>query len=400
MKLFCVCIASILISQYCNAAPQRLEGLDSEVELVPATNTNERDPESGFPLRGNGGSVGSGFPVIIVRTSSAGRNPLHTLLNDFFGKSGTTNEETPIEEEDIPEIPLSNFPDLSSILGIKNKDTSETDVSTDENIFPDFPSIFSKGTTNTEKKCGLLCTLFKNFDTQLKTIEEEVREIRDREREKENEIDQGDEQESSGPVNEYTEEVLPDGTVVRTNKTYSTSEDGTSFFSFQSTSFNSFGDSTKTKTDEEIDEGANQDDEVATDTVSDNDSPQKEYEDEEEQREELEDNIPVTIETENKRSARSANDPFDQQQEDVSAFLLKGSKPFKQEKHILSSQNPQDNEISNNPLRTRGGIPVYPPVSLDGDTLVNDLLLENGRRGGLVRLEPDAELLKQEATEY
>ena len=86
---------------------------------------------------------------------------------------------------------------------------------------------------------------------------------------------------------------MPDGTVVRTNKTYSTSEDGTSFFSFQSTSFNSFGDSTKTKTDEEIDEGANQYDEVATDTVSDNDSPQKEYEDEEEQREELEDNVGV-----------------------------------------------------------------------------------------------------------
>lgn len=108
----------------------------------------------------------------------------------------------------------------------------------------------------------------------------------------------------------------------------------------------------------------------------------------------------ITIEKENKRIARSPNDPFDQQQEDVSAFLLKGSKPFKQEKDILSSQNPEDNEISNNPLRTRGGIPVYPPVSLDGDTLVNDLLLENGRRGGLVRLEPDAELLRQETSEY
>jgi len=80
--------------------------------------------------------------------------------------------------------------------------------------------------------------------------------------------------------------------------------------------------------------------------------------------------------------------------------LLKGTKPFKQEKDLLSSQNPEDNEISNNPLRTRGEIPVYPPVSLDGDTLVNDLLLENGRRGGLVRLEPDAELLGQETTEY
>merc|ERR1712198_822479 len=141
-----------------------------------------------------------------------------------------------------------------------------------------------------EKKCGLLCTLFKNFDTQLKTIEEEVREIRDKEREKENEIDQGDEQESNEPVNEYTEEVLPDGTIVRTNKTYSTSDDGTSFFSFQSTSFNSFGDS---KSDEEIDEAIDQDDEGAIDTVSDNDTPSKEYEDDEEQREEIEDNVGV-----------------------------------------------------------------------------------------------------------
>ena len=130
-------------------------------------------------------------------------------MNDFFGKSGSTDEEKiDNEEEDIPEIPLSNFPDLSSILGISNKDTNEGDVNTDENVFPDFTSIFSKaGATDDEKKCGLLCTLFKNFDTQLKTIEEEVREIRDKEREKENEIDQGDEEENSGPVNEYSEEV-------------------------------------------------------------------------------------------------------------------------------------------------------------------------------------------------
>merc|ERR1712218_227017 len=188
------------------------------------------------------------------------------------------------EEEDIPEIPLSNFPDLSSILGISNKDTNEGDVNTDENVFPDFTSIFSKaGATDDEKKCGLLCTLFKNFDTQLKTIEEEVREIR----EKENEIDQGDEEENSGPVNEYTEEVLPDGTIVRTNKTYSTSEDGSSFFSFQSTSFNSFGDSSDTKTEEEIDDDEGKD--VADDSISDNDSPTKEYEDVEEEREEMED---------------------------------------------------------------------------------------------------------------
>ena len=36
---------------------------------------------------------------------------------------------------------------------------------------------------------------------------DQVREIRDKEREKENEISQGDDQESTAPVNEYTEEV-------------------------------------------------------------------------------------------------------------------------------------------------------------------------------------------------
>merc|ERR1712226_1770143 len=111
--------------------------------------------------------------------------------------------------------------------------------------------------------------------------------------EKENEIDQGDEQESSEPVNEYTEEILPDGTVVRTNKTYSTSEDGTSFFSFQSTSFNSFGDSSKTTSDEEIEEDNGQGDDVAYDTVSDNNQTEKEYEDVEEEREEIEDDVGV-----------------------------------------------------------------------------------------------------------
>ena len=74
------------------------------------------------------------------------------------------------------------------------------------------------------------------------------------------------------------------------------------------------------------------------------------------------------------------------------------NKPFnQQEKNILTYQNPQDNEISNNPLRTsRERIPVYPPGSLHGDTVVNDLLLNKGRRGGLILLEPDAEFIQKE----
>ena len=132
---------------------------------------------------------------------------MHTLLNDFFGKSGSTDEEvTDNDNEDIPEIPLSGLPDLSTILGIPNKGGNEGDVVTDEEFFPSFPSIFKRPNSDEEKNCGLLCNLLKGFNTQLKQIEEEVREIRDKEREKENEISQGDE-ENNGPVNEYTEEV-------------------------------------------------------------------------------------------------------------------------------------------------------------------------------------------------
>jgi len=293
MKVFAIIFGSIVITQYCTAAPQRGDPED-EVELIPATNTNQRDPESGFPFLGNGDTLGNGFPVIIVRTSSGGKNPLHTLLNNFFGRSGSTDEEEfEGDKEDIPEIPLSNFPDLSTILGVSKKESNEGEVTAEDEFFPNFPAIFKKPASDGEKKCGLLCKLLKNFDTQLKHIEEEVREIRDKERERENEISQGNDEETNGPVNEYTEEVLSDGTIVRTNKTYSTSEDGSSFFSFQSTSVNSFGHSSETKTEEKTDENDavtmdnDSGDVLDEETVSVGNIPQKEYEDVEEEREEL-----------------------------------------------------------------------------------------------------------------
>jgi len=119
MKLCILLLVTIVFTQNCKAAPQRLE---DEVELVPATNTNERDPETGFPFFGNGGTRGNGVPVIIVRTSASGKNPLHTLLKDFFGKSGTRDEEKADEEsDDVPEIPLSKFPDLSTILELPTR---------------------------------------------------------------------------------------------------------------------------------------------------------------------------------------------------------------------------------------------------------------------------------------
>lgn len=299
MNFFTILFSAILVSQYCQAAPQRGGDPEDEVEFVPATNTNTRDPESGFPSFGSGGTRDNGFPVIIVRTSSGGRNPLHTLLKDLFGNSGSTGEKDTEASgnEEIPEVPLSDLPDLSSILGISNKGGNEGDVVSDDEFFPNFPSIFKRPTSDGEKNCGLLCTMFKRFDTQLKQIEEEVREIRDHEREKENEIAQGDEEDNDGPVNEYTEEVLPDGSIVRTNKTYHTSEDGSSFYSFQSTSFNTFGHDSKTEVQNEDKngqvDGVNILDEKTVSDNSENNSSPKEYEDLDGEREELEENVGV-----------------------------------------------------------------------------------------------------------
>ena len=146
-----------------------------------------------------------------MRTSTRGRNPLRTLLNDFFGESGSTGEEETIIEEDIPEVPISSFPDLKSILGFSGQGPTEGvegQIAIKDDSFPGFPPIFSNPTTDDKIDCGLICNLLKGFDTQLKQIEEEVREIRDKEREKENEIFPGEDGESNGPVNEYTEEVL------------------------------------------------------------------------------------------------------------------------------------------------------------------------------------------------
>merc|ERR1712154_524387 len=163
----------------------------------------------------------------------------------------------------------------------------------DDSFPPGFPPIFSNPTTDDKVDCGLICNLLKGFDTQLKQIEEEVREIRYKEREKENEIFPGEDGESNRPVNEYTEEVLPDGTIIRTNKTYSTSEDGSSFFSFQSTSVNHFGNSAGPEVKIENDGNENTDaDSLDEDTVSDQETANKEYE-ETEEREELDENVGV-----------------------------------------------------------------------------------------------------------
>ena len=88
---------------------------------------------------------------------------------------------------------------------------------------------------------------------------------------------------------------MPDGTIIRTNKTYSTSEDGSSFFSFQSTSVNHFGNSAEPEPEVKIENDGNENtdaDSLDEDTVSDQETANKEYE-ETEEREELDENVGV-----------------------------------------------------------------------------------------------------------
>ena len=94
---------------------------------------------------------------------------------------------------------------------------------------------------------------------------------------------------------------------------------------------------------------------------------------------------------ENVRIARSpSDDPFDQQQQDVSAFVLKETRfqqqkekviPFRKE-DVENDPNHDIEEVHPETFRRAGRarIPIYPPISLHDDTLVNDLLLNDVRK--------------------
>ena len=84
---------------------------------------------------------------------------------------------------------------------------------------------------------------------------------------------------------------------MRTNKTYHTSEDGTSFYSFQSTSFNSFGSS---KDDVDVNVAVKKDNEMDADETDVPEFPVQDYpfddsdsKEDNGDREELEENVGV-----------------------------------------------------------------------------------------------------------
>ena len=91
---------------------------------------------------------------------------------------------------------------------------------------------------------------------------------------------------------------------------------------------------------------------------------------------------------ETRRVTRSPQDPFDQQQQDVSGFVLKDpSSEQKRETYlptrVNTGRNRNHDEENTHRHTFRAGrerIPIYPPISLHDDTLVNDVLLENEAR--------------------
>merc|ERR1719431_680223 len=251
---------------------------------------------------------------------------------------------------------------------------SENDY--DEDGIPEIPlmtSFFDEHlpTKDDEDKvelCGFICSILKQFDGKLKDIESSIKSIK-------GVRDQQDINNST-----YTEKVLEDGTIVKVNKTIisDTSDDGNSYF-FHSTSFHNF--------DKPVEENASKDEKVDEVTEKPEDKfeefPIVEYEEipflDDSLNEVPEDNAEI------QRSKRS--DPFAQQQLVFQHRPNQLTSPALVAQQQLVFQHP-------NQLRRNDEIrPSWKP--LHDDTRVNDLITQNGRRGSLIRIEPESEFIRR-----
>jgi len=154
-------------------------------------------------------------------------------------------------------------------------------------------------------------------------------------------------------------QVLPDGTVVRINRTSfsDTSDDGSSFF-FHSTAIHNIGDGIEVDGDEASDEtSSDADDEVEVETLPDKSEKLSE-----------------------RRRRRSAQDGVFGQQEQQIYF-------------------PVANDLQEPRSRQEfGQLVVAPPgaVSFGDDTRVNDLLTESANRGSLIAIDPESEFVTRD----
>lgn len=339
---------------------------NDDVELVPSsvvrTSTNNRRP---VPA----GDVQGGVPVFIIRTSSGNGGPLGSsgFLPFFEAILGGGRDRVDDNEDEVEVIP--SFPPIGEI-----------DLNIDEDdLFA--PDIFSGGeviSDDDKTNCGLFCMIFRTLGTQLKSIEEQLEE-------RENQVPSSGQGE---PEITYEEKVLDDGTVIKIKKTsYSdNSDDGTSYFGYHST---------KVVVDDDDEEEKKPEEPATT-----RDYPDTEDVSEDDLDEEVNDVKPIKlVRQDNLRKRRQANDPFNQQTEDLSYFNQISQSPFNQVPTVQVPTRPV--YYSPQPLYpgslVRAPQPVsIKPITLEGDTRVNDLLLENARRGGLVRIEPDSEFIDEE----
>merc|ERR1712038_120285 len=308
---------------------------NDQVELVPATRTNVEDVDEDVAL-----------PVLIFSTGNRNRVPqLGTSgFLPFFEAilGGGGNNDGDDDKDRIP-----SFPPIGEI---------DLDIGEDA-LFPPIGGMFGGGgggSDDDDEKCGPFCKIFRSLDKQLKNIETQLKEVQaNRQNELPSSSEQGDDE---GPQTTYEEKVLADGTVVKIRKTSfsDASDDGTSYFGYHSTRVVSSSDES--------------DDDDSVEQVPD-DVVQVELD-------EPKDSKPIKLtkldndSTLKRRKRRQTTNPFNQhrvQPQLVSPTLVRNLEKPK-------------------------------PISLEGDTRVNDLLLENARRGGLIRIDPDSEFIDGDGT--
>jgi len=269
----CVCI---LINAVCSIpAPQ---DPNDEVEFVRPTNTNSGinpsaiNPTDFIPSFGGSGGdeeeVGS-FPggVIVIRRVS---NPVSSGFPIFggFGPSIKVGDESGDElfpgdifggEPDSQEPGNSGFgfPGiLKALLGgglLPDRRQGGEDIPVYDGEVPviegELIPVEQPDVEEVEIPfgnaggCGLICQIMRGFQGQIEQIETEIKDIKRKQQDKENEIEpsEEDDDESGVPKTTYEEKVLPDGSVVKINRTVVhnlDSDDGTFFF--KSTSFHNF----------------------------------------------------------------------------------------------------------------------------------------------------------------
>eukprot|EP00095_Tigriopus_kingsejongensis_P011686 maker-scaffold578_size132436-snap-gene-0.30 protein:Tk11686 transcript:maker-scaffold578_size132436-snap-gene-0.30-mRNA-1 annotation:"suppressor protein srp40-like" len=361
---------------------------DDDVELFEPVNTNQEDPETAD-------RVPSGrIPIFVIRT----RNP-------FFGPFGSSGipvgRTRPTFGEVAPQSDSSHFA-LDDILNSFFGPTlhgggPDYEVDLDEEVEVQPVEAFAPSAPGA---CGLICQVMRQFQGQIATIEEEIREIRHKEQDRENEIDGGSkvepEDEDDGVQREtYEEKVLPDGTVVRINRTVISDSDGDgSAFFFHSTSFHNVltpGEDDKEvfetdEADKEVVETIDADKELVDVVETSNDKEDKEVESNDTEFEDADDTAEVPL-----LEYPEADIPEVITKEKVGRVVAKRSAEFGQQaessfKPKFVQQRESEELILANPNN---------PPTLHDDTRVNEIIMENARRGGLIRIDPDSELIEE-----